>query len=366
MTLLVDGDLVLYGFVGDDFWGEGFTASGVIDALAELGRDADITVRINSGGGYTDDGIAIYNALAQHKGKVAVVVDAVALSSASVIAMAGDTITMRAGALMMIHDPAGLTWGDAAAHEKSKTQLDKLGELMAGIYADRTGGDAMAIREDMRAELWLTGAEAVERGFATETEAGKAKATAAFDYRLYAHAPEKLVALAKRERWSLKTEAARKAAAAATPEKHGTEEPTMTDKTKAAATTAEAPKDTGIPISTPPQAVDEAAIVARIEAITESEEGKANPTLAKHFAFKTKLGADEAVAALQAAAADAAPQDEAPNPAQYQADRSAAQALAQPVAKAGAKPKGRPTASSIYAARKVAVTAAGNAAKQEA
>ncbi|MEZ5723261.1 MAG: ATP-dependent Clp protease proteolytic subunit [Paracoccaceae bacterium] len=54
--------------------------------------------RINSAGGYTDDGIAIYNALTAHKGLVSVVVDGIAASAASVIAMAGDTITMRAGA----------------------------------------------------------------------------------------------------------------------------------------------------------------------------------------------------------------------------------------------------------------------------
>ena len=47
MTILVDGELVLYGFVGDNFWDEGFTATDVIYALAEVGRTADITVRIN-------------------------------------------------------------------------------------------------------------------------------------------------------------------------------------------------------------------------------------------------------------------------------------------------------------------------------
>ncbi|WP_167738090.1 head maturation protease, ClpP-related [Leisingera sp. NJS201] len=189
MTILVDGELVLYGFVGDDFWDEGFTASQVIDALAMLGRDADITVRINSGGGYTDDGIAIYNALKAHRGDVAVVVDAIAASSASVIAMAGDTITMRSGALMMIHDPAKFTWGDAGDHEKSTEQLNKLADLMADIYAEQTGEDAETIREDMKDELWLTGEEAVARGFATDTEGGRAKAVAAFDYRVFARAP---------------------------------------------------------------------------------------------------------------------------------------------------------------------------------
>ncbi|MEZ5769904.1 MAG: Clp protease ClpP [Paracoccaceae bacterium] len=338
----------------------------MIDALAELGRDTDITVRINSAGGYTDDGIAIYNALTAHKGLVSVVVDGIAASAASVIAMAGDTITMRAGALMMIHDPAGLTWGDAAAHEKSRATLDKLADLMAGIYADRTGGDAAAIRADMREEVWMTGEEAVAAGYATHASEGKARAVAAFDYRIYAHAPEKLVALAKRENWSLTAAAARKAASAAPPKAQGKDSP-MAEPTPAAPTPATTPQAAAQPTPAPaPHALDEAAILARVETITESAEGKANPALAKHLAFKTKMTADEALATLKASAMDAPKPDDAPNPAQYQADRSAAQQVAKPVAGSGAKPKGRPTAASIYAARRTATTAARDAANQEA
>ena len=270
-SILVDGELVLYGFVGDDLWGEGFTARQVMDALVEVGRDADITVRINSGGGYTDDGIAIYNALYAHRGTVSVVVDAIAASSASVIAMAGDTITMRAGALMMIHDPARVTWGDAGDHEKSLEQLNKLGAQMADIYAERTGEDADDIRDEMKDELWMTGEEAVERGFATDTEGAKAKSVAAFDYRVYAHAPKPLVAKAKQKKWSAAA-LARNAASAAQPEDHEEETTDMASKPKAADTT---PAPT--PQPAPPQAASEADIYARIEAITDSEEGKANP-----------------------------------------------------------------------------------------
>ena len=158
-------------------------------------------MRINSGGGYADDGIAIYNALKAHRGHVAVVIDAIAASSASVIAMAGDTITMRAGSLIMIHDPAKFTWGNAGDHEKSTEQLNKLADLMADIYAEQSGEDADDIRQEMKTELWLTGEEAVERGFATDTEGGRAKAVTAFDYRVYAQAPKKLVAKAKKEKW---------------------------------------------------------------------------------------------------------------------------------------------------------------------
>ena len=135
MPVMVNGELVLYGFVGDNFWDMGFTAKEVLDALAEHGRTEDITVRINSGGGYVDDGIAIFNALKAHAGKVTVVVDSLAASSASIIAMAGDERIMRTGALMMIHDPQGGVWGTAADMEKFAKVVEKQAESLASIYA---------------------------------------------------------------------------------------------------------------------------------------------------------------------------------------------------------------------------------------
>ena len=103
--LLLNGALMLYGDVGDPFgWGDGFSASDVAEALAEHG-DGDITVRVNSGSGIANEGMAIYSLLKGHAGKVTIAVDGVAASAASLIAMAGSEIEMRDGAMMMIHDP---------------------------------------------------------------------------------------------------------------------------------------------------------------------------------------------------------------------------------------------------------------------
>ena len=106
MSVLLNGEIVLYGFVGENFWGDGFTARDVLDALADHGRDNDVTVRINSGGGYVDDGIAIFNALKAHKGKVTVIVDSMAASSASVIAMAGEERLMAAAGRHFVDVPS--------------------------------------------------------------------------------------------------------------------------------------------------------------------------------------------------------------------------------------------------------------------
>lgn len=188
MRLREGTELRLYGPVGYyDTDGQGFTASDVINALAEVGGDVDITARINSGGGYATEGIAVYNALARHGGRVVVAVDGVAASAASLIAMAGDDIVMATGALMMIHDPSLITFGTSVEHGRSVHQLEVTAAAMAAVYASRSGRPIATIRAAMAAETWLTGPEAVAERFADRT--GTTKAAASFDYAAYAHTP---------------------------------------------------------------------------------------------------------------------------------------------------------------------------------
>lgn len=193
--LYVDGEILLYGDVGDPWgWGDGFTPSDVAQALALHGA-GDIVVRVNSGGGIAFDGVAIYSLLRAHAltgGKVAIVIDGIAASAASLIAMAGDTIEMRAGAMMMIHDAAGITWGTAEDHQKSSDMLDKLSGQYARVYSSRSGRPEAEIRDLMLAETWFTAEEAVEAKLATGVLADAAVSTASFDYRVYAHAPDGL------------------------------------------------------------------------------------------------------------------------------------------------------------------------------
>lgn len=184
-NLLINDQVHLYGDVGDPYgWGDGFTPLDVAQALAEYGA-GDVTVRINSGGGLAYDGMAIYSLLRAHVGEVTVVVDGVAASAASLIAMAGAKREMRDGAMMMIHDASGITFGPAASHRKSAEVLEKLSDNYAHVYALRSGLDRKEARELMLATTWLTADEAIEKGFATAKVSDVAEAYAAFDYRVY-------------------------------------------------------------------------------------------------------------------------------------------------------------------------------------
>ena len=140
MAATLDGQtLTLSGFVGDNFWGDGFTYDDVLLALAQVEHDSDLVVRINSGGGYATEGAAIHSLLSNRAGKTAVIVDGVAASSASVITMAGETVEMTVGSIMMIHDPASMTFGNSAEHKKSVEMLEALATSYSRVYAAKSG-----------------------------------------------------------------------------------------------------------------------------------------------------------------------------------------------------------------------------------
>jgi len=233
MTVLVNGtEIVLSGTVGDLYWDECFTASDVILALAQVGRGQDVTIRLNSGGGIATEGAAIHSAIAAHGGRKTIVVEGIAASAASVIAMAGDDVVMSPGALMMVHDPSGFTFGTVDDHEKQITALTALATAMAGIYAEKTGKSVDEVRADMRAEIWMTPEEAVSGGYADRVLTRAAAndpgpQPTAFDYRLFEHPPERLVALSDRRAW---TNRARSTAAAPAAPPRQQEKPMANDK----------------------------------------------------------------------------------------------------------------------------------------
>jgi ATP-dependent Clp endopeptidase proteolytic subunit ClpP len=160
-------DIAIYDEIGG--WGVG--AGDFRDALDALGPVKKIDLRLNSPGGDVFDGLAIYNMLQRHPAEVGVTVDGIAASIASLVAMAGDTITMPENALMMIHNPSGMAMGEAADMDEVGGALRKVGQAMAATYARRTGQTPEAIGAMMDARTWMTAQEAKDNGFADQVSA---------------------------------------------------------------------------------------------------------------------------------------------------------------------------------------------------
>jgi len=154
-------EIFIYDEIG--YWG--ITAADFARALQSLDTDA-FTVRLNSPGGEVFDGIAIYNAIKQHRAHVTVQVDGLAASAASFIAQAGDEVVMTKNATMMIHDGMGMVMGNASDMRKQADVLDKASDNIASIYAERTGMKTEEWRAFMLAETWYNADEAVAAGLA--------------------------------------------------------------------------------------------------------------------------------------------------------------------------------------------------------
>lgn len=176
-------EIELYDEIG--FWG--VTAKDFNAQLREVGP-GDLKVKINSPGGDVFDGIAIFNDLVGHQGRVRVEVTGMAASAASIVAMAGDEIVMAENAFMMVHNAWSMVVGNRHDLRDWAGVLDKIDGALAKTYATRSGMGVRTAAKLMDDETWLTAAEAKEKGLADEI-AGKIEAKAAFDLSVFAHAP---------------------------------------------------------------------------------------------------------------------------------------------------------------------------------
>lgn len=163
-------EILIYGSIGSRWDEESVTASRLVRDLQNIKSDV-IRVRINSVGGSVPDGIAIFNALKRHDATIEVYVDGMAASIASLIAMAGDTVTLADNALLMIHAPWTFAMGNSADLRETADVLDKFATAMATSYAEKSGKteqECLALMTDGK-DHWFTAKESVDEGFADAT-----------------------------------------------------------------------------------------------------------------------------------------------------------------------------------------------------
>lgn len=159
--------LYLDGQISDEtWWGDEVTPKAFKEEL-DAGS-GDITLWINSPGGDCFAAAQIYNMLMDYPGDVTVKIDGLAASAASVIAMAGTKVCMSPVAILMIHNPATLAYGDKAEMEKTIGMLSEVKESIINAYEIKSGLARTKFSHMMDNETWLNAKKAVELGFADE------------------------------------------------------------------------------------------------------------------------------------------------------------------------------------------------------
>lgn len=181
-------EILIFGEIG---WEN--TAKAVIEQLSTF-DGADVVVRINSPGGDVYEGFAIMNALRGYPGHVTAVIEGLAASAASFVAVGGaDRVVARPNAELMVHEAWTFVDGNAGDLEKVTADLNRLSSNLAGIYAEKAAANGAEASPDqwrdvMRDETWFSAAEALAAGLVDEVEDARQPVAAAVRAPVFAKA----------------------------------------------------------------------------------------------------------------------------------------------------------------------------------
>ncbi len=197
------GELYIYGDIVSHKWDDtDVTVKDFAEDLKALGDLKTLNIYLNSLGGSVFQGQAIYSILKRHSAHKNVYIDGIAASIASVIAMAGDTISMPKNAMVMIHNPWTFVMGNSADLRKEADALDKIRESMIVAYMDKiqdkTSEEQLA--ELLDAETWLSAQDCFDRGFCDEILDAKEIAASCLDSEMlsnYKNTPDSIKNLQK-------------------------------------------------------------------------------------------------------------------------------------------------------------------------
>lgn len=156
------------------------TASIIIAQLLHLEQEdstKDITMYINSPGGFITAGMAIYDTMQHLKCDVSTVVVGMAASMGSMILSAGKKGKRYSlpHSEIMIHQPWGGAQGQASDIEIQAAKIAKQKKLLTELLAENTGQKIDKVAKDMDRDFWMTSDEAVKYGIIDKTLKPKSK-----------------------------------------------------------------------------------------------------------------------------------------------------------------------------------------------
>lgn len=198
-------DIYVFDLIGDwidDLWGFNgvTTAKSFVDELAKLPASVKtLRVHINSPGGDIFGGITIANTLRaeQAKGRtVETIIEGLAASAASIIAMGGNPVRMADNGILMVHAPWSVSIGNATEMREVAKILDQLQDTLVKTYqwhSQLSDEDLVALIDgETHQGTWLDADAAIAAGLVTEKVEGL-KAAATIDRRSMAKlaVPEK-------------------------------------------------------------------------------------------------------------------------------------------------------------------------------
>ena len=132
--------------------------------------EKDITLYINSPGGYVSAGLAIYDTMQHIRPKVATICVGDSISMAAILLAAGTKGKRYAlpHSRIMLHQPSGAVTGQSTDIQVHAKELVRTREMLSKIIAEHTGRSIEDVREKTERDFFLTAEEALEFGVIDE------------------------------------------------------------------------------------------------------------------------------------------------------------------------------------------------------
>jgi ATP-dependent protease ClpP protease subunit len=161
-------------WTGKPIEGNFIILNDLLEDLKKLEGVEHLTIRLDSLGGDAYASITIVNRLRELKCKKTIQVDGVAMSGGAMILCSasnpGDKVRINPGSLVMIHKCISLLLGyyNADNLRDQANSQDAMDKAQVAIFKEKCGLDDEELMTMMSRETTLTGAEAVDKGFADE------------------------------------------------------------------------------------------------------------------------------------------------------------------------------------------------------
>jgi ATP-dependent Clp protease, protease subunit len=150
--------------IGDNWWtGGGVTKQSILNEIKGK-KIKDIVLNISSPGGNVDDALAIKDMLIATGAPITAKVSGLTASAATIIMMCAGTIEMSDDSMILIH--CASTWGGGNKGDLRKTAdtLEMIDNVIAGLYAKKSGKDVAVCVAEMEKDQWMTAAQAKDFG----------------------------------------------------------------------------------------------------------------------------------------------------------------------------------------------------------
>lgn len=155
-------------WTGEEEEGDFITPKNVRELFEDIETN-EVELHLNSYGGSVFASVSIFNYLRTLNKSITVIIDGLAASGASLIAMSGKKLVMPKNTTMMIHRASSYAWGNCNNLRTVADTLEKLDNATVfETYRAKFKGSDEKLKELINKETWLSAEDCFNAGLCDE------------------------------------------------------------------------------------------------------------------------------------------------------------------------------------------------------